>query len=191
MAPKDKWFVSPCSVIFGILFPQTCTFCKRKSYKCKKPRFPTFFQKLKNGLHTCTFYHGKTYKCAVTVFTILKFFKCKQPKTSNAPRHVFGATFASIGTLLVTFWFNLGRVGHILDPFWNVYGPFSLSLARFWFPNIWKNFLEHFQQSTLRKYQAPWPSHPTLPMGPERNLAAGKFDYMTYICTYMIYIYIY
>jgi hypothetical protein len=49
-------------------------------------------------------------------------------------------------------------------------------VARFWFPNFGNNFLEHFQQSTLRKFQAPWPSHPTFPMGPERNLAAGKFD---------------
>ena len=61
--------------------------------------------------------------------------------------------------------------GFLLDPFgswWFFFAPFellmvfSLFLIRFWFPNISKHFLEHLQQSTFRKYNAPWHSHPTL-----------------------------
>jgi hypothetical protein len=41
----------------------------------------------------------------------------EKPKTSNAPRHDFGAMFALVGTLLVPFWFYMDRVGFILAPF--------------------------------------------------------------------------
>ena len=37
-------------------------------------------------------------------------------------------------------------------------------------------FLRHFQQSTRRQYQGPWPSHTTVFKGPERTLAAGNLD---------------
>ncbi len=46
---------------FRIFFPHTCTFYFRKTYKCQKPRFPTFFKKLKECIHTCTFYLRNTY----------------------------------------------------------------------------------------------------------------------------------
>ena len=72
LAPKRSEWYRLFSVIFRILFPHTCTFYLRQTYKCQKPRFPTFFKQLKECIHACTFYHSKTYKCAVTVFIILK-----------------------------------------------------------------------------------------------------------------------
>ena len=92
-------FVSLFFDTFRIPFSHTSTFYICKTYKCPKPRFPIFFKKLKECIHTCAFYHFKEKT------------KCKKPKTSNAPRHDFGATFASVGTLVVPFWFHLGRVG--------------------------------------------------------------------------------
>ena len=67
-----------------------------------------FFMKLIRCIHTCTFYQGKTDKCAVPVF---KKKSCRKHKISNAPRHDFGTIVASTGTLSVSFWLHLGRVG--------------------------------------------------------------------------------
>ena len=74
--------------------------------------------------------------------------------------------FGSIWVVLVLFWlrFELFTV-----PFRSLWLAFGSQISE-------RNFLEHFQQSTLRKYQAPWPPHPTVLKGPERNLSAGTFD---------------
>ena len=39
-----------------------------------------------------------------------------------------------------------------------------------------KHFLRRFQQSTRRRYQAPWPFQSTVFKGLERNLAEGNLD---------------
>ena len=117
MVPKSRRCISPLSLIFRDLFPHTSTFYHGKTYKCQKPRFPTFFKKIEECIHTCTFYNCKTDKCAVTIFTIFSLKKkvnFKKPKTSNAPRHDFRATFASVGTLLVP----LGSIWVVLVIFW-------------------------------------------------------------------------
>ena len=72
--------------------------------------------------------------------------------------------FASLLAPFASLWKPFGS---LLDPF----GSFWLSMARFWFPNLW-------QQSNLRKYQAPWPSHPTVPKayGPGAEPCRRHFD---------------
>ena len=114
----------------------------------------------------------------------------------------FGSLLVPFGSLLDHFWcplvhfwcpwahfrspwrsiFSLlGSHGVIFDIFWifrwksyvksYFFRKCSLKFRLFFFL-----FLRHFQQSTRRQYQAPWPSHPTVFKGPERNLAAGNLD---------------
>ena len=126
--------------------------------------------------------NGQTGKCAVTVFTI---FKKKLNVKKLKLRTPQGMILEQLLHRLKPFWSPFGSIWVVLvllfAPLWTFDGPFSLSLARCWFLNFWKNFLEHFQQSTLRKYQATWHPHPTVLKGPERNLAARNFNIYIYI----------
>ena len=123
MGPKVRGRYAPHLFLFASFFRTLVSFTNVRPTSARN-HFSNFFKKLKEYIHTCTFYQSKTYKCDVTVFTIYKKKAyCKKPKTSNAPRHDFGATVASVGTLLVPFWFHLGCVGPILARFWIVDGP--------------------------------------------------------------------
>ena len=62
--------VRRCTLLFRIIFPNTCTFHLRKTYKCQKLCFPNFLKQ--KNINTCTFYKRETYKCGMTVFTLLK-----------------------------------------------------------------------------------------------------------------------
>ena len=74
-------------------------------------------------------------------FYSFKETNVKQKKTSNAPRHDIGATFASAGTLLLPFRFYLGRVGRTFAPFSIFYGALS----------TWPRFNNRLPIGTLTK----------------------------------------
>ena len=115
---------------------------------------------------------------------IFRYFSVPDPK----------GVFSKVPWLILApFWLHLA-------PFWLPFTPFRLplfpfrlplalfwlSLAPFWVPNLWKNFLEHFQRSTrIRKTPAASArelspkrtlsfARDPLPPGPERNLAVGN-----------------
>ena len=103
---------------------------------------------------------------------------------------------ALLASILIPFaylWLPLPPFGNPLASIWIPLAPFWFSLARFWFLTLWRNFLEHFQRSTRRQDHAPWPSHPTVPMGPKRNLAcpltAGAWS-LTLICCLVVHVYV-
>ena len=96
--------------------------------------------------------------------------------------------YMHFGRPLAPCWLPFGSLclpfGSLWLPFGTIWLPFgSLCLP---FGSLWFSFgsqisertfcFEHFQQSTRRQYHAPWPSHPTVLKGPERNLAAGNLD---------------
>ena len=115
MAPKDLGLVPSFSFLFRDLFRNTSTFYVNKTYKYQKPRFPTFFKKLKECIHTCTFYVRKTDKCAVTVFTIL-----------NKKLNVKNLTYRTLqGMILSNFSVGWHPFGSLLVPFgsrWSYFG---------------------------------------------------------------------
>ena len=126
-APKSRGCYPLFYILFRDLFPHTSTFYRRKTYKCQKPCFPTFFKQIKECIHTCTFYARKTYKCAVTVFTMLK----KKIKVRNLKlRTLQGMILDKLLRRLAPFWFSFGSIWVVLVLFWLnfefVYGVASI-----------------------------------------------------------------
>jgi hypothetical protein len=91
---------------------------------------------------------------------------------SNAPRHDLGATFASVDTLWVPFgscWFF----------FW-----LHFEFCTVPFRSLWLAFGSQISERTFGTLSAKHPEKipgtlafaPHRPKGPDRNLAAGKFD---------------
>jgi hypothetical protein len=91
----------------------TCTFYQRNTYKCQKILFQ-FFSKIKEFIHTCTFYLRNTYKCAMTVFKILK--KKLNEKKKRKLRTLQGMIFNSFLDLWLPFgslWLSFGSLSHL------------------------------------------------------------------------------
>ena len=149
------WY-RPVSVLFVTCFRTVVPFAMVSPTSARNHVFELFIyfsKKVKECIHACTFYLRKTYKCAVTVITILK--KKKLNVKNLKFRTLQGVMLEQLLRRLAPFWSALGSIWVVLvlllGPFWICCGPFSVSLARFWFPNPLKHFLKHFQQSTLRK----------------------------------------
>ena len=111
----------------------------------------------------------------------------------------FGSLWLPFGSLLVPFGSLLVPLGPLLLTLARDFLTFGVSWRHFWYflefsmeiickifffrkcslkfrLLLFFQFLRHFQQSTRRQYQGPWPSHTTVFKGPERNLAAGNLD---------------
>ena len=146
MAPKKVWQVMWVATLFSVLFPNTCTFYVRKTYKCQKLLFPIRFffkRKLKEFTNICTFYQRKTYKCAMTFFTTLE----KKLNVKNLK------LWTLQGIILEQ---RLRR----LAPFWQPFGSIWVVLVIFWlhfefvtipFHSLWLDFDSQISERTLRE----------------------------------------